>query len=177
MGIMIDSREVTEEQLRAVRAEIKQNLLAMVSKKSNKPTTSLIVRDILPATDLGLNTEEWDNQTELASGTWTKDWDHQLDDDEGVVFYGVHGHDDASDIMFARFKLGATGATVKDLISVQAIDNGVKRLNKGYFGTPVYYIGKEHIYIDYYARATVAAAAGHIELMGMFCEPSGEQIS
>jgi hypothetical protein len=134
------------------------------------------VRDILPETDLGLGSEEWDNDTELVSGIWTEDWHHQLDDDQGLVFYGVHVHDDDFDILFARLKLGATGATVKDLVSVQAIANGLEHHNKGYFN-PVYFEPGETPFVDYYARGTVAAAACHIELIGLFCEPRGEQIS
>lgn len=176
MGVMIDAREMSVSDLKALRATVKETLLNMVAEKSKKPKTSLIVRDILPLTDLGLNTEEWDNETAQVAGAWTEDWHHQLNEDEGVAFYGVHFHDDTFDLIFIRHKLGATGATVKNLTGLTPIDNNENDLNKGYH-KPVYYSGNENVYIDYYARANVAAAAAHVELIGMFCEPRGEQIS
>lgn len=181
MGGIISIDELSIDALKAMRDMVANALLDMVSKKANKSRSELIVRDILPLTDLGFNTEEWSNQTAQSSGAWTKDWSHELDEDQGAAFYGVAIQDETCDLIFVRFKLGATGATTKAIYSLQRlIKEGQEESDKkqtGFFPEPVYYGGKETPYVDYYARGSVSQYAAHVVLIGLFCEPKGENVS
>jgi len=167
---MLLPQEVTAK-IRALGNELK----ALAAKETNTSVNEWVVRDILPKTDLGFNTEKWLNQTAFATAdTWQKDWDKELDSNTYVVFYGVELHALNPTIYGIKFKVGSTGATTIDTIQFQKLK--LEEVPIGYFDR-IIYRKKKHIYVELIADDTTAQYGEEFEILGMLCEPYGEVVS
>lgn len=163
---------VTQSQLRA--EELKKYIEGFKTKLLAKKPDEM-VRELLPLTDLGYTTEEWDNENALGANAWTNEISHELDDDEELVIIGIFNLTLLPQVIAARFRMGSTGATTYGVYNLQRLyaqDEVV-----GYFDEPIVYPAKSHVFIDYYARAVVAAGAEDIGLIGLIRKPYGEEVS
>jgi hypothetical protein len=165
-------RIVPQSQLKA--DELKKYLDGFKSQLLAKAKEEM-VRDLLPLTDLGYSTEEWDNENALNANAWTNDIDHELDDDEEVVILGIFNLTLNPQVIAVRFRVGGTGATTYGIYNLQTLyaqDEVV-----GWLDEPIVYKPKSNPYIDYYARAAVTAGSEKIGLIGFIRKPYGEEVS
>lgn len=175
MGLLVPLSKITEDQYKALVDSIKTRLLNLAAKELNKNPSELVLREVMPLTDLGYTTETWDNENALTATTWTKEIGHALDPDEFIAFVGVENQTDDPQVIGIKFKVGSGGATTRD---VQMIESLYTEENfKAMFKEPIIYKGNEYVYIEYYAKAAVAAAGEKIGLIAFIVKPYGEEIS
>ena len=175
MGNITPRSIVTDNQMLATIKSLKSEIIAMAAKETNSQPGDWVVRDALPLTDFGFNKEKWENQTVFAAiNTWQRDWDHELDDDTYVVFYGVILHDLNPTVYGVRFKVGSGGSTTIDTMHFQKLkeeDNVIGLFDK------IIYKKEKHIYIELIADALTAQYGEEIELLCLVCEKYGEIVS
>ena len=154
---------------------LKDELVAMAADETKSNPAEWIVRDALPKTDFGFNTEKWLNQTAFAAAdTWQKDWSKELDDEVYACFYGVVLHALNPTIYGVRFRLGADGVTTIDTIQFQKLkeeDNIIGMFDR------IIYKKQKHIYIDLIADATTAQYGEEFEILCLIAEKYGEIVS
>jgi len=167
--------EVSPEQMKAVIDAVKTKLMGYGVKYAKKDAEELCVRALMPATDLGLNTEAWDNESTLTANTWSEDWSHELSEDECVVFIGVANRTDNPQVVGTKFKVGSSGNTTRDVQMYEELY--VMDEPRGLFKEPIVYVGKETIYIEHYSKTTITAGQELLELIGYIVKPYGNEIS
>lgn len=175
MGLLVPVSKITESQYKQLIDAVKSRLLGLAAKELNKDPSELVLRMVMPATDLGYSTETWDNENALTATAWTAEIGHELDSDELVAFVGVENQTDDPQVIGIRFKVGSGGATTRDIQMIE--DLYTEEVFKGLFKEPIIYKQKEYIYIEYYAKAAVAAAGEKIGLLAFMVKPYGEEIS
>ena len=175
MGLFVPVSKITEDQYKAVIDAVKAKLMALAAKELQKSPSELVLREVMPLTDLGYTTETWDNENALTAVTWTKDIGHALDNDEFIAFVGVENQTDDPQVIGIKFKVGSGGATTRDIQMIESLyteDN-----HKALFKEPIIYKANEYIYIEYYAKTAVVAGAEKIGLIAFIVKPYGEEIS
>jgi len=175
MGLFVPVSKITEDQYKAVVEAVKAKLLALAAKELQKPQSELVIREVMPATDLGYTNENWANTQSLTANTWVKEIGHELANDEFVAFVGVQNQTDDPQVIGIKFKVGSAGATTRDLQMIESLytEDNFKAL----FKEPIIYKANEYIYIEYYAKTTVAAGGEKIGLIAFIVKPYGEEIS
>lgn len=176
MARILAARELSTAQLISMRDEVVNKLLRFASTETGKAQSEFIVRDIMPKTDLGFNSEAWLNQTELVDATWTKDFTKELPKNSFVCFYGIVKEAESPAIIGTKFKLGAGGATTIDIVMHTRI--AVEDIPKGYF-SPILYKGGDTIYVEHYQKTggNLSQYGEAFELMGFIAEPVGVNVS
>ena len=159
-----------EEKERTLRA-VEDKLLEVAVRETGKRPEEIVIRDVLPATDLGLSAEKW--EVSYSAAGWTTWINKELDDDQFLVIYGVACADTATPYTTAlRFKVGTTGATTKDVVQIEdafAEENRVKYLRK-----PLIYKGGDTVYIEAYGTE---AGTDRLILKALIAEPKGKTVS
>jgi len=181
-GIMQLERDVVAE---LKRRALDQNIAASEAE--------LVVRDILPATDLNAAYEEWTQSGLIAGGAYTTVYSGRLRDTKIFAVYGVcnetptatsgvayktkesAGVSGASPCTVAiRFGLGVGPAKIKDIWHVQKMYE--KDEQSVFCDVPVIYNKEEVFQIAFYGRRSVSGGMDAIILHGKVCEPKGEVI-
>lgn len=194
-SMIIPFEDMTVEDIKALREEAKETLLALAMKETGKPAEELVIRDIFPKDDFSFAGVEWQNQLAInAADTWENDWSKELPKTKFVVFFGVHypisdATPTAWKFMGVSYKLGSAGATTLKQVHIQKCQRyglvegataadveGKIPAARGYH-RPVYYKGTDYIYISLIANATVTQYYEKIQLLGLICEPYGATIS
>ena len=62
MGLLVSMSKITESQYKELIDSIKIRLLNLAAKELNKSPSELVLREVMPLTDLGYTTETWDNE-------------------------------------------------------------------------------------------------------------------
>jgi len=175
VGNIIPRSLLTSVQITSKVKALKDEIIALAAKETNTDPSEWVVRDALPATDFGFNSERWVNQTVFAAiNTWQKDWDQEVDDDTYVVFYGVVLHAINPTIYGVRFKVGSAGGTTIDTIHMQKLkaeENVIGLFDR------IIYRKEKHIYIELIADALTAQYGEEFELLCLVCEKYGEIVS
>jgi len=170
--------EITEKEVLSLKASLATQLKNELANEIGRKPSEIVVRDVMALTDLGLDSELWDN--ELAGGiptaTWTKDWDKAVPKNKKIAFYGLVNHTDDPTFIGFRFKTGAAGQTSKEVVMCGRMH---REDQPKCFFDPVKYKPNEHIYIEVYqaSGSTVAEGAELIEYLALIAEPYGEVIS
>lgn len=130
----------------------------------------LVIRDILPATDLGFSAEDWSKSVTVSANDWGTYVNKTLDDDETIVFTGIVLHDPNPVITAIRFKLGtAVTKAVFSLTKAYVLDQPIIL-----FKTPIRYDPKDQIVIEVYS--TTSNPTVKIELLGYKAEKIGKVV-
>ena len=176
MARVMTARELSTAQIIAIRDDVKAKLLAFVVKETGKAAKDICIRDAMAYTDFGLGSEKWDNESSLTSVTWTKDWSKELPKTKYVAFYGIVNHTDDMQVIGTKFKVGASGKTVREIVMYGRMK--AEEVQKAYFDS-VIYKGGETVYIEHYNQsgADIAAGGELIEFLALVAEPYGENIS
>ena len=187
-SLLVPEEDMSFEEIKALREEVKRELVVIAARETGKPASEFVVRDIFPKDDFGFNGTEWQNQTAISSAdTWTNDWSKELPKTKFVAFYGVDYKLGAADAgackyMGVSYRLGSAGATTLKQVHLQkAFRNvvttaGVNVSPRGYH-RPVYYKGTDTIYVSLIANATVTQYYEQLQLLGLLAEPYGAVIS
>jgi len=163
--------QMAVEDITALEATVKERLLEETSRRLALPRDQLVVRDIMPKTDLGLANEEWITPT-LTADAWTKYFDKALPNNRFVIFYGVANQSPTPIATGVLYKLGPTGGTTKGVMMLEELY--ATRIPIGITDEAILYRGGDHIYIDVWAKEAGTEA---LVLKGMVCEPYGEVVS
>lgn len=158
-----------QEKERTLQA-VEQKLMEVATRETGKRPEEIVIRDVLPSTDLGLSAEKWEI-TYSAAG-WATWINQELDDDQFLIIYGVANASSTPYTTALRFKVGSTGATTKDVIEIEDVyaeENKVKYLRK-----PLIYKGGDTVYIEAYGSA---AGTDNLILKALIAEPKGKTVS
>ena len=176
MARILTARELSTSQLIAVREDVQTKLVNVASRETGRKASDFVIRDSMPLTDFGFATEKWSNQTAQVDGVWTKDWTKTLPKNTFVAFYGFADNANNPLIIGCKFKVGASGSTVRDvaMFSRMRVEEAVKC-----YIEPVIYKGDETIYIELYQNsgAVLAQYGEELEIFAFVCEPLGAIIS
>lgn len=189
-SLLIPEDDMTIEEIKALRDEVKERLLDLAVKETGKSRDEFVVRDIFPKTDLGFSGCEWQNQTAISSAdTWTEDFEKELPKTKFVAFFGVDYKVALANSATAgwvyqgvSYRLGTAGATTLKQVHLQKIQrtlattSGAFKSGRGYH-RPVYYKGTDTMSINLIAKHTVTQYYDNLQLLGMMCEPLGATIS
>jgi len=168
---LIPIKQLTLEDLARIKASIKEKLIREVSARLAIPREQVVVRDLLPKTDMGLTTEVWITPT-LAANAWTKYFDKELPNRRFVAFYGVANNAADPIATGVYLKLGPTGATARAVWEIEELY--ADEIPVGVTDEIILYRGGEHIFVEVYAKA---AGTEPLVLLGMVGEPYGELVS
>lgn len=174
MGHIIPRSLLTQVQMTSKLKTLADDLKKMAADETNSDEVDWVVRDALPLTDFGFNTQKWLNQTVQVANTWVNDWSQELEDDKYVAFYGIALHALNPTIYGTRFKLGAGGVTTIDTLHFQKLK--LEEIPVGFF-EKIIYTKEKTIYIDLIADAATAQYGEEFELLCLVCEKFGEVVS
>jgi len=168
---LIPIKQLSLADIAAIEASIKERLLDEASRRLALPRERLVVRDVLPKTDMGLANEEWITPS-LTADTWTKYFDEKLPNTRFVCFYGVA--DNAADpiVTAVAMKMGPTGGTTRGVWEIEEIF--ADEVPIGISDEAIMYRGGDHVFVECWAKA---AGTEPLALKGMVCEPLGEVVS
>jgi len=174
MGQIIPRSMLLPQAVTTKLTSLKNELITLAAKETSTSPSEWVVRDTLPETDLGFDSEQWLNQTLMVPDAWTMDWNHQLPVNKFWMAYGIINHAMAPTIYGMKFKQGALGATTIDTIQFRKIleeDNVI-----GFFDR-IIYRPQSTPYIELIANAATAALGEEFEILSMVCEKYGDIIS
>ena len=183
----------TTEEIKSIEfdliAELKRRAIA---QKIVASEADLVIRDILPETDLGLTSEEWIESG--VGGTWTLVISGRNPENKLWGVYGVKNEHATAvsgavkpvisfvsgneygivpPVIAIKWGLGAGAAKVKDIWHIQRM---YVQNDEVYTDQPVIYNKKELFSIYMLARVNASGADGHLILLGKVAEPKGETI-
>jgi len=164
-------KQLSLADIAAIEASIKERLLDEASRRLARPKEQLVIRDILPKTDLGLTNEEWVTPS-LTANAWTKYFDIKLPDTRFICFYGAANNAADPIVTAVMLKMGPAGATTRGSMELEEIY--ADEVPVGILDEAVLYRGGDHIYVDCWAKK---AGTEPLVLKGMVAEPYGEVVS
>jgi hypothetical protein len=188
MGYVIPTNELTLTDIKnykqaAINAAVDRAIALGIGRAANE----LVVREALPATDLGAgvagatgyNAERYLTGA-VAANVWTSVFTTavvpQLAVTKTAVFYKIADSAAIPSVTAVRFQVGATGATTKDVFFFQlALDNKLE--SDMYMSQPVVYDRNDWMFITCYARVAIAAGGEELSFGCFIVEPAGSIIS
>jgi len=158
--------------VRSLEERIKRYVKSLAVRKGIAASEDqLIVRDILPKTDLNLANEDWKEGLATANA-WNTVFDFRVPEKKIIVFYGVRNIGNTPLTTAIKFAVGAGGAKVKDIINVEKLEKSKER--EVIFSTPILYEDGQYMFVQQYAKA---AGTDSLVYLGFVVEPRGEVIS
>ena len=162
---------MTEEEVRVYQKQMEDKLVQeAVSSKVVTSADQAVVRDLLPATDLGDATEVW-VQAGLVINTWNTTYNATLPSKKIFVVYGCKNSNATPITTAIKFGLGAGPAKVKDIWGVEPA--WLELNTAGYSTEPLLYKKEEQFTFLQYANAN---GTDNVILLGLVCEPKGENV-
>lgn len=183
----------TTEEKKAIESDVIAELKRRaIAQKIVASEADLVVRDILPETDLGLTSEEWIESG--VAGTYTLVISGRNPENKVWGIYGVKNEHVTAvsgavkpnlmavsgaavamipPVLAVKWGLGAGAAKVKDIWHIQRM---YVQNDEVYTDQPVIYNKKELFSIYMLARVNTSGADGHLILLGKVAEPKGETI-
>jgi hypothetical protein len=174
---------MSQFRMAAIEAGIFQALAHGLAAKREE----LIVRALMPATDLGAATgwaqEQYRNPAIAAAG-WGSIFDTgalpafapTLANSKVAVFYKFANYSAAPSITALRFRVGGNGASTRGMFNLQ-LDTGAKLEPDVYFSEPVVYEPQDVVYIEAYYGVPVAALGENFAFGAYIIERAGANIS
>jgi len=160
-----------KSEIKSLEERIRDALLDLAVRKGIvKRREDAIVRDILPATDLGFPAERWAES--VTANSWTTIVSMRVPQTKIFVFYGAKSKISDPLTTLIRFSEGAAPGRVKDVINVEQLSTIKNR--ELIFEVPILYENGTYMRIDFYAKAT---GTDELILLGYVVEPKGEIIS
>ena len=168
MGEIIPASEITVEDITAIKQAVVDKLFEVAMAMTGLKKEDLIVRPILPSTDLGLTNETWETPS-LTANAWNTYFSKQLNDQRFIGFYGVSNLSPDPVVTAIKFSVGAGKTKVLDVLQIEDLYSDSERVD-GYFKAPIIYKEKQYCNCDIYARA---AGSDRLILKGFVVEPAG----
>ena len=162
---------LTPEEQKAIEDAVVDYLIrrALEKKIATKPE-DLVVRDILPGTDLnGLSGEVWVQS--LSAFQYVSVYSGKNPDTKIFAVFGAKFLSPTPKTAVIRFKLGAGGAKIKDIWQVEPAF--VEENCAVYTDRPIKYEDDETFVIEFYGKDS---GEDNVVLLGKVVEPKGELI-
>ena len=167
---LIPFSELSPGQAAKIRNDIIQALVAKAVKELNKPPGLLVVRDILPKTDLDFTNEDWCEVTGSSSAVWETMSSGTMGDERYVGIYGIKADPDAFACSAIKFNIGGADKAIWLLQSLREYDDMVGLCPSGII------IPQNNTYtISRYVLYTLSSSC--LILKGVVVEPRGKVIS
>ena len=167
---LIPFSELSSGQAAKIRNDIIQALVNKAVKELKKASSSLVVRDILPKTDLDFTNEDWYEITGSSSATWETMSTGTMGDERYVGIYGVKADLDAFACSAVKFNVGGADKAIWPLQSLREYDDMVGLCPSGVIIPPnISYT------ISRYVLYTTSTSC--LILKGVVVEPRGKLIS
>ena len=168
-GFVIPTHELDIGDVVSIKQQVIDALLRVATRMTGLDKGQLVVRNILPATDLGLPSEHWETPA-LTANDWTNYFTKQLDEQQFVAFYGVTNLSPDPKVTALRFKVGqGAGTKTLDVIQLEELYSNTMK-TEGYFKKPILYKQRQYVNVDVYATA---AGTEPLVLRGFVVEPAG----
>jgi len=169
MSYIIPFSELDLADIASIKMQVIDALMSVATKMTGLSSDQLVVRNILPATDLGLANEHWETPT-LTANTWTNYFTKQLDEQQFIVFYGVSNLSPDPKVTALRFKVGSgTGTKTLDVVQLEELYTNTERTD-GFFKRPIIYKERQYVNVDVYSKAD---GVEPLVLRGFVIEPAG----
>jgi len=169
MSYVIPASELEVADIMSIKQQVIDALFGVAMKMTGLGKDQLIVRSVLPATDLGLSNEYWETPS-LTANDWTNYFTHQLEDQAFIAFYGVANLSADPKVTAVRFKLGSgAGTKTLDVVQLEDLYSDNTRVD-GYFKRPIIYKHKQYANVDVYSKA---AGTEPLILKSLVVEPAG----
>lgn len=169
MGYVIPASELNVEDIISIKQQVIDALFKVAMKMTGLTKDQLVVRNLLPKTDLGLTNEYWETPS-LTANDWTNYFTKQLDQQQFVVFYGVANLSPSPKATALRFKVGrGEGTKTLDVIQLEELYTNTVR-SDGFFKRPIIYKERQYVNVDVYSKA---AGTEPLMLRGFAVEPAG----
>jgi hypothetical protein len=160
------------EKVKGTIESVKRFLKSLAVKKGIAANEAdVILRDILPATDLGFTKEDFAVTLSTADAFNTV-INQRLGDKKLLVIFGVRDISTTPIVSAIKFAKGPDGAITKDIVEIEGLETQKER--EVIFNTPIKYENGEHMFIQYFAKA---AGTARLVLLGVVAEPRGELVS
>ena len=169
MGRIVSLYEMPVTERKAKEQALINVALSEASKLTKLAPSELVVRDILPSTDLGLTNEVWEASI-TAANDWNNWIDVTLEDFRTVAIVGIVVLSPDPITTAIRFGIGAGPTKVIDVIQYESILNTQEAV-VGYLDKPIVYRPESYMNVDLYGKST---GTEQIVLKGVTIEPSGK---
>lgn len=183
---LIPVDDLTLEDRRMMRASVDEALkVAAISLALQPDESSLLVRDTLPNTDLGVGiggpavgagtAEDWLDQIAGVIGAEHQYFASVIANDRCIGFWGVSAESAPPSISRVRLTLGAASAQTKGVFQLEPL---YTRLNTvGYFTEAIIFKRVETCRVMVMPRLAYAALTERIALLARTVEPIGAVVS
>lgn len=166
------STYLTIEEKKKIEDDVIARLIQeAVSQKVVTKEDDLVIRDIMPNTDLGLTNEYWAEVLATPNAWNAAIINVTLPKDKIIAFYGVKNK--AAVMLSSMVRFNLAQAKVKDIWEVEDIQTELNA--EALAETPVLYNNSEVIRIDMYCMGL--AGTDELMLIGKVAEPKGKLIS
>lgn len=186
---VVSARECSLNEIRNYRsAAVEKGIERAINKRIASTRGELVVRPILPFTDLGQGAVGWAiedfRNPAIAAAGWGSVFDTgalpafcpQLPVDRVLVIYKWANYTANPTMIGVRFRMGQTGAST--LFSfVCPLIIGAKMEPDVYFTEPVVYNPQDFVYIEGYYNAAIGALGENFAFEGFVIERLGANIS
>jgi len=159
----------TLPELRSIQASAKNQLLQLAVNDLKKKPTELIIRDILPSTDLGYTNEVW-TKTYSSSNTYVDLVTDKEFTNKEMVIYGVLNNSAKPLSTLLRVKIGADIRAIANLTPMY--NNAEQAL--GILSKPILFRTDTKFTISVYPKET---GTEELVLLGYIIEKIGDTIS
>jgi hypothetical protein len=178
---LIPIGDLSLQERASIRSIVDSNLVDIAIRRSisNDPG-NLVVRDILPYTDLGLtgssNAEEWLITSAATAGTLLNYINaRQLTTTQAAAFFGVGSPMASPQVSALKFYYGSANAQVKAYFQLEQLFSRLE--SQGYFGAPLYYGPQEFLTVQVMPISSFAASTERLTLIGRIVDLFGQTIS
>ena len=169
MGWIMPAIEMTIEDVASIKAQVIDRVMSVATRMTGLTPDQLVIRNILPKTDLGLTNEYWETPT-LTANDWTNYFTRQLNNQQFMVFYAVADLSPDPKATALRFKVGSGGGTkTLDVVHLEELFANSERAD-GYLKRPIIYKETQYMNVDVYSKAAVSEP---LILRGFVVEPAG----
>ena len=169
MGYLIPAIEMTIEDVSSIKVQVIDAVMSIATRMTGLTPDQLVIRNILPKTDLGL-TNEYSETPTLTANDWTNYFTRQLNNQQFMVFYAVADLSPDPKATALRFKVGSGGGTkTLDVVHLEELFANSERAD-GYLKRPIIYKETQYVNVDVYSKAAVSEP---LILRGFVVEPAG----
>jgi len=168
MGYLIPKQELTVEEIMEIETATVEKLLEIAAKQTGIAKEELVVREIMPKTDLGLTNEEW-KISYTAAYTEERKVNITLPKNKFIAFFGATNLSAVPKTLYVGFATPAKRVDNWHFSKIYSYNNPV-----GYAKEPVIFVGGKTMHLWFYGNATGDDLP---ELKGIVVEPLGELVS
>jgi len=170
MGRIIPEDEISVDRIDSIKSDLIDTMTGKSTElKFVGSAENLSVREILPATDLGLAYEYWMTPTLTANGWAGYITDQRVADNTVLGIFGVKNAAADPKATALRFSVGTGKTKILDVIQIEKIYEA--EMAEGFLTEPIVYTGAQIVNVEVYSKEAVAEP---LVLNGFVAEPLGK---